>query len=375
MSNVFNTRSPRYIKVASNPLSSVRLDLYIWTGLSSGRPASPNYSITKQELNNDNFVVFEVAELIRDFIYTEYYNEAVDCLWIQYSTTIDGSSPTFPAASLAIDGFGYFEEGMNPRNSTDPTQSSYTPQLLQDNEVMYFIKGQDLRIPIFAEPESIISFTIGGAAVYWNASEEYWETYDVSWALGITTITINDNGNSNQKIQYVNITDTENLSDGDVISIISQNGNAQSNNIVLKEICTPKYTPIRVIFYNKYGALQDVWFDKKSTQSLSTSSESYKANIIDYAAFSYNVNKHSVKRYNVEAKESITLNTGFIAEDLNEPIKQLLMSEQVWIDNGTNVFPMIIRSSSLQEKTSVNDKLIQYTLDFEYAFDKIQNIR
>ena len=375
MSNVFNVRSPRYVKVASDPLSSVRLDLYIWTGLSNGRPASPNYSITKSELNNDNFVVFEVAELIRDFIYTEYYDEAVDCLWIQYSTTIDASSPTFPAPALAIDGFGYFEEGMNPRNSTDPTQSSYTPQLLQDNEVMYFIKGQDLRIPIFAEPESVISFTIGGAAVYWDAVNEYWQTYDVSWALGITTITITDNGNSNQKIQYINITDTENLSEGDVISILSQNGNAQSNDIVLKEICEPKYTPIRVIFYNKYGALQDVWFDKKSTQSLTTSSESYKANIIDYAAFSYNINKHSVRRYNVEAKESITLNTGFIVEDLNEPIKQLLMSEQVWIDNGTNVFPVIIKTSSLQEKTSVNDKLIQYTIDFDYAFDKIQNIR
>jgi len=375
MSNVYNVRSPRYIKVTSDPLSSVRLDLYIWTGLSNGRPASPNYSITKSELNNDNFVVFEVAELIRDFIYTEYYDEAVDCLWIQYSSTIDAGSPTFPAPALAIDGFGYFEEGMNPRNSTDPTQSSYTPQLLQDNEVMYFIKGQDLRIPIFAEPESVISFTIGGAAVYWDAVNEYWQTYDVSWALGITTITITDNGNSNQKIQYINITDTENLSEGDVISILSQNGNAQSNDIVLKEICEPKYTPIRVIFYNKYGALQDVWFDKKSTQSLTTSSESYKANIIDYAAFSYNINKHSVRRYNVEAKESITLNTGFIVEDLNEPIKQLLMSEQVWIDNGTNVFPVIIKTSSLQEKTSVNDKLIQYTIDFDYAFDKIQNIR
>lgn len=375
MSNVYNVRSPRYIKVTSDPLSSVRLDLYIWTGLSNGRPASPNYSITKSELNNDNFVVFEVAELIRDFIYTEYYDEAVDCLWIQYSSTIDAGSPTFPAPALAIDGFGYFQEGMNPRNSTDPTQSSYTPQLLQDNEVMYFIKGQDLRIPIFAEPESVISFTIGGAAVYWDAVNEYWQTYDVSWALGITTITITDNGNSNQKIQYINITDTENLSEGDVINILSQNGNAQSNDIVLKEICEPKYTPIRVIFYNKYGALQDIWFDKKSTQSLTTSSESYKANIIDYAAFSYNINKHSVRRYNVEAKESITLNTGFIVEDLNEPIKQLLMSEQVWIDNGTNVFPVIIKTSSLQEKTSVNDKLIQYTIDFDYAFDKIQNIR
>ncbi len=69
------------------------------------------------------------------------------------------------------------------------------------------------------------------------------------------------------------------------------------------------------------------------------------------------------------------MNTGFVTEDLNDPIKQMLLSESIWIDNGTNVFPVNVGSSSLQEKTSVNDKLIQYTIEFNYAFDKIQNIR
>ena len=51
------------------------------------------------------------------------------------------------------------------------------------------------------------------------------------------------------------------------------------------------------------------------------------------------------------------------------------MSESVWIDNGTDVYPVNINSSSLQIKKSVNEKLIAYTLDFNYAFDKIQNVR
>jgi hypothetical protein len=69
------------------------------------------------------------------------------------------------------------------------------------------------------------------------------------------------------------------------------------------------------------------------------------------------------------------MNTGFIDEQYNEVIKQLMLSEQVWIDNGTNVLPVSLNSNSLSFKTSVNDKLIDYTLEFEYAFDKINTIR
>ena len=60
---------------------------------------------------------------------------------------------------------------------------------------------------------------------------------------------------------------------------------------------------------------------------------------------------------------------------LDEIIKQMMLSEQVWVDNGTEVLPITLNTSSLQFKKSVNDKLINYTVDFEYAFNKINDIR
>jgi len=60
-------------------------------------------------------------------------------------------------------------------------------------------------------------------------------------------------------------------------------------------------------------------------------------------------------------------------------MKQLLLSEQVWmtktIDTRPTILPVNVKTQSLQYKTSVNDKLINYTIDFDYAFDKINNIR
>ena len=57
-----------------------------------------------------------------------------------------------------------------------------------------------------------------------------------------------------------------------------------------------------------------------------------------------------------------------------EVVRQMLLSEQVWIYDGSSTLPINLKSNTLQFKKSVNDKLISYTISFEYAFDKINNI-
>ena len=60
-------------------------------------------------------------------------------------------------------------------------------------------------------------------------------------------------------------------------------------------------------------------------------------------------------------------------------LEELLLSEQVWYteitDTEERVIPVIPQTKSITYKTSVNDKLANYTVDFEHAFDKINNIR
>ena len=389
MSNIANVRSPLFTNPAlpsSGNYVRAEYEVRIWTGTSiTDKPATPTYTMTKYNTSGDNQFPLELSELVRDYIYTEYYTEAVDAVWVRFDaeyyrdTDPDGSpSSTGGKTWLAFDGYGYFEEGVNPRETPSPSAASYTPQLLQDNTTIYFIKGEDIKIPIFAESLASISYSTGGATSYWEAVDDFWDVYDVSWANTSTTIVISDDGNSNQKIQYVNITGTENLSDGDTITIT--NGVYTDTTVItLKEICELKYNPYRVIFYNKYGALQDLWFNKKSTESINITSSNYKRNIIEFASSvptsDYNIYKHANRRFDIVANETIQLSTGYIIEALNDPIKQLLMSESVWIDDGTNVYPVNVNTNSLQMKKSVNEKLIAYTLDFTFAYDKIQNVR
>ena len=145
------------------------------------------------------------------------------------------------------------------------------------------------------------------------------------------------------------------------------------------------YNPYKITFVNKFGALQDIYFSLKSTESISTNGETYKANIVDFGTLTYDSYKPQVAQYNKSGKESITLNTNYLNEQYNEVIKQLMLSEQVWLtklldpvpdsDNKETVLSVVPKTSSINYKTSVNDRLVQYTIDFDYAFDKINTVR
>lgn len=382
MSSIINARSPFYVKLTpTDPLDDLSyavINIYIYAGVfTTDKPASPTYTINQNVYLNENYTIIEISEIVRDYISTEYFTEAIDAVWVELDSTLYDVSDVILNTSnldyLAFDGFGYFGEGANPRTSTDPTNDNYTPMVLQDNITMYFVKGRDIRIPLFSEtePEATSTVDIG----VWNAVDMYWENTDVTWEYISIPVPISDSTNSLDKINYL-IVQSDYVSTGDTITIESTAGNAQTVTIKFIEYCEPKFEPYRIIFYNKYGALQDVWATKKSKLSTSVTDESYNANVMDFSsAPTYSIYKHTKKRFNVKANQSISLNTDFIVEDLNEPIEQMLMSEQIWVENSNETIPVVLKSKSLTRKTSVNDKLIQYSFEFDYAFDSIQNVR
>jgi hypothetical protein len=454
MSTIINTRSPFYFKVSNADLSSVKLELYIWTGTSAQRNASyKRYTLTKEQLldeldrgsatsttanklvdSTQNFnttaqvgsfiknttdsttasvtaidsdttlsissdimasgenyilfakpyVVFELSELARDFMETEYNNYATDTLWIDADITIYDSTGTIVQVNsqdtntstfLGIDGYGYFEDGTNPR-SVQYT----TPMVLQYNTTVYYNDGADIKIPIYAEAETVTATltSTAGADINWDNADDFWDTYNETWGSGQTPVIITDNGNTNQKIQYLIITDSEDLNNNDFVTISSDNSSYSDVVITLKKVCEPKYTPLNIIFYNKFGALQNLWFFKKSMTNINITSQQFKNNILDIensgGAPSYALSKHQEKKFMANGKESIIVNSGFYTEDHNEVVREMLLAEQVWIYDGTNTLPINLKSNTLQFKKSVNDKLISYTLSFDYAYDKINNI-
>ena len=76
------------------------------------------------------------------------------------------------------------------------------------------------------------------------------------------------------------------------------------------------------------------------------------------------------------------MSSGYYPETANDFFKELLLSEYVWMTRpkeqdsaSEETIPVIVKTSNMTFKTSLNDRLIEYTIDFEEAFDVIQNIR
>lgn len=140
--------------------------------------------------------------------------------------------------------------------------------------------------------------------------------------------------------------------------------NGVTKTILITDEC--KYTPIDVCFLNKEGALQTFTFFKARKDVETITSESFQSNDV--------IGNHQDITYNVNSKGKISLNTGFITEDKNETIRQILLSTKLWfIEDGVKI-PILNVTSNFQKKTRIADKLINYEIDFEYAFGTINNV-
>jgi len=373
---IINVRSPKYVSIDDSSLSYAILRLSIWTGASSPSPA-PIYIIRKSGVQ---IVFFEISELIRDYLDTtfdgDYSGQAV---WV--TTTLfaydsnDNEVADDGESFVAFDGYNYFEESANVDNS-----------LMITNRKLFVLEDNTFRVPIYTATSPTVTFLkdneIVGTTSFTpsNQSSEqikYVSIYgsDTNWDSFKERV-LEDGGTdyeSNKCLEaYFN-----DYSIGAVDKIIvSDSDGIQTINVSILEEC--KYEPKKVTFVNKYGALQDMYFFKKAVEKMNVTKESYKSNILD-SNYVYNSSNHVYRDFNVVGKESITLSSGFLSEEYNEVFKQMMLSEKVWITNitedGEQVLPINVKTSNITYKTSLNDKLVEYTFDFDNSFNVINDIR
>ena len=181
------------------------------------------------------------------------------------------------------------------------------------------------------------------------------------YKYGITNVTF-----PNNKQSFVN-----DVLIGSTVSLTYTNLQGTIESLPIKGIeeCEHKYVAQKLSFVNKYGVIQDFVFFKKRVDEVRTKSEKYKANVLQGGEVYPHVGQKQIFRKTSE--RSVTLNSGFYSESYNSVFEQILNSLFYWINDE----PCVLTSSSWQEKTRLNDKLINYTFDFEYSNNEINNIR
>lgn len=128
-----------------------------------------------------------------------------------------------------------------------------------------------------------------------------------------------------------------------------------------------KYQPVRCTFINRYGGWQDLVFFKAQRNSISVKGTDYK---LTQSAINYNTTIGQFKTFNINGKQTVKLNTGWVDENYSELISDILLSETVLL----NDVPVTVKSQSSDFKTNLKDKNINYELEFEYAFNLINYV-
>jgi len=100
--------------------------------------------------------------------------------------------------------------------------------------------------------------------------------------------------------------------------------------IKINRIRECKYPHTKITFLNKWGALQDLWFFKKSIDTTSVSNTNYISNVLDLnkANPSYSTTAHYKKTYNFVGQQKIKLSTGLVGECYNPYLQELKRSHK-----------------------------------------------
>jgi hypothetical protein len=296
------------------------------------------YTLVKRISLNET-MLWEIAELCRDFI----------------NITFNG---TYSAETLAI------ISTLTSHASTDGSGTALTTDTFTDigyDAYGTFMEGDNPTVPFGSRPTWLVSPDPNG-----TLNNEYYIYVPNNTAGYIPYIS------SGEALVYNSFGAT-------ATELVGTPAGTKMN--INRIDCTKYGDGHKVTFVNKFGALQDLWFFLKSVNTTNKKQEQFQRNIITSTG-TYSVNTHTKQDYNTIANTSVTLSSGYYPEWANQWFEQLLLSEQVWItrpketDPSTDeVIPVNVKKNSMVKKTSLNDKLIDYTFDFDMSFDYINNIR
>lgn len=348
MANI-NARSPYIVTINETGQIETKLEIYLWNGTGS-MPASPSYTLSKLIPSSNNpATYYDVSPYIREYIshatlqtITNVITATPSTQWcnvglklfkkITTSFVQVGSTQTH----YGLDGFGFYSQGYNPALGNYLLDSS-------TYEYNYDLGGEYGWLTIFTGSGNSVKYTnlVSGATQTTGLTNNVWRDIPRVYSLYAA------DGN---KLEII---------DGSSVVLFTAT-------FTPKEEC--KYTPVQVDFVNKYGAWQREWFFKASYDNFAVEDTRYNLMPVRYP--NYDVKEGQRRAFNVNGKETIRVNTDWVAESYKEVIKQLMLSERILLDKK----PVVLNSKNTELFKSINTHMINYQLEFEYAYDTINSI-
>lgn len=349
MSNTF-ARSPYIIRINETGQTNTKVEIFLHTG---SVPTNPQHTLSKVipsvtnptcEYNVSPFARTAITHLSPLALYdslvatpvTEYTQMRVK----KYANGVNFATENH----YFFDGYGYYQDGANPfSNSVHLTEGKY--------QYWYDVLNSVSTDTNLRAGNITIQAGTGWYARYTNLS------------TGATT----DVNLTNDTVVDIHRVKGSNYAVGNRVQIFN-GADVEVADFTFEPVTECKYTPVRVDFVNRFGAWQREWFFKSKTNNISTTSSTFNLMAQDT---NYDTSIGQRREFNLDGTETVRLNTGFVDEFYGTVMRELILSERILVDG----YPVIRKTTDFTPVNKIDQKLINYTVEFTYAFDILNSIQ
>lgn len=338
---MIRARSPYIISINEASQVSTRIELFISATTFSG---TPQYNLSKAiPASNAPTTYYDIAPYIREYFdHTVYSNittltttygsvQKLNVRVKRYKTVGITETLIDTTDYIATDGYSEFADSVN-YNGGD---------YLLDQKTYYYHSGSNAGyILVYVQSNDKIRWADAEGNLYLSSSLAF------GW-------------------YYVPRCYNSRFTETWIVEVLNSSSVRQAI-WTFKPVEECLYTPVKVDFINKHGAFQREFFFKASNDNIEVTNKDY--NLMQ--PYNYSLTGGQRTTYNQNGTQTIKVNSGWVEEDFKDNLKQLMLSEKVLVDEK----PAILKTKSIELNKSINTKQINYSLEFEFAYDLINSI-
>lgn len=357
-------RSPYIVSINEALQVGSKVELFLWNGTGAA-PTLPQYTLSKLiPASNNLLTTYNISPYIREFIkhsnFNNNYNVGNDFTPINEfcnvkikrfkKTTLGTYSIISTINAIGVDGYGEYQQGFNPDNGRffldQPSKMFngkyyYNYNTLLDPLNVGLDRAGIITMDLLAG-EIVQYEEIGTGAIYQNVVA----TSGVYDMLRVYP-SYYTNGN---RVTVIDLTNTP-VAEWYFIPQIE---------------C--RYEPVVIDFINRLGGWQREFFFKASNTSIGVEGTDY--NLLQSNLVNYSVLEGQRSVFNLNGKEVVKCNSGYVTQNFNVSLKQLMLSERILVDNR----PAKLNTKSIELQKNINNKMINYQVEFEFANDIINSV-
>ena len=371
----------------------------------------------KQQANSNNYVHFDLYQIIKDYFETKYLDGGTEIHKI--ITTVDGDDTALfielnvyeeYATSATTDPTEYPSTGNATTsfiaiNTTYQFKDGVTPTLAgiyefnNDTTEIQWLTNMPTRLKTRAgeyQTAAILASDFRGAVstslrysiTFYEADGTQISTANITRAtIGMANFVATKSAvNAGVLYQFIPI-GYQNLEDQSfntsirpstqanlayyTINIFDNSGDYITKTYRFDIADCSKYTPIQLAWVNALGAWDYYTFELAHTEKLNIQRETFRKPYGNWgagASYTYSQYESGDTIYKIEADKQYTVNSDWLNDSDFEWLQELLMSKEVQFVNENGDFtPVIITDTDYEFKQDVNNKLNNLQLTFKLA--------